>query len=76
MILNKIVEKSRFCRNELTELLRRIDPHIDMAEYRVNDEKETVIVTYIEGDEKITEVTGCGLHSMTAAVLLEIGVKL
>lgn len=76
MILNKIVEKSRFCRNELTELLRRIDPHIDMAEYRVNDEKETVIITYIEGDEKITEVTGCGLHSMTAAVLLEIGVKL
>ena len=76
MILNKIVEKSRFCRNELTELLRRIDPHIDMAEYRVNDEKETVIITYIEGDEKIIEVTGCGLHSMTAAVLLEIGVKL
>lgn len=76
MMLNKIVEKSRFCRNELTELLRRIDPHIDMAEYRVNDEKETVIITYIEGDEKITEVTGCGLHSMTAAVLLEIGVKL
>ena len=76
MILNKIVEKRRFCRNELTELLRRIDPHIDMAEYRVNDEKETVIITYIEGDEKITEVTGCGLHSMTAAVLLEIGVKL
>ena len=76
MILNKIVEKSRFCRNELTELLRRIDPHIDMAEYRVNDEKEAVIITYIEGDEKITEVTGCGLHSMTAAVLLEIGVKL
>lgn len=76
MILNKIAEKSRFCRNELTELLRRIDPHIDMAEYRVNDEKETVIITYIEGDEKITEVTGCGLHSMTAAVLLEIGVKL
>lgn len=76
MILNKVVEKSRFCRNELTELLRRIDPHIDMAEYRVNDEKETVIITYIEGDEKITEVTGCGLHSMTAAVLLEIGVKL
>lgn len=76
MILNKIVEKRRFCRNELTELLRRIDPHIDMAEYRVNDEKETVIVTYIEGGEKITEVTGCGLHSMTAAVLLEIGVKL
>ena len=76
MMSNKIVEKSRFCRNELTELLRRIDPHIDMAEYRVNDEKETVIITYIEGDEKITEVTGCGLHSMTATVLLEIGVKL
>lgn len=76
MILNKVVEKSRFCKNELTELLRRIDPHIDTAEYLVNDEKETVIITYIEGDEKITEVTGCGLHSMTAAVLLEIGVKL
>lgn len=76
MMLNKVVEKSRFCKNELTELLRRIDPHIDTAEYLVNDEKETVVITYIDGEEKITEVTGCGLHSITAAVLLKIGVKL
>lgn len=69
-------EKSRFCKNELTELLRRIDPHIDTAEYLVNDERETVVITYIDGEEKITEVTGCGLHSITAAVLLKIGVKL
>lgn len=75
MILNSIVEKSRFCRNELTELLRRIDPHIDTAQYYFKEDKEIVAVAYIEGDEKFAYVTGCSLHSMTTAVLLLIGAK-
>lgn len=75
MILNNIVKKSRFCEDELTELLRRIDPHIDSAQYYFKEDKEVVAVAYIDGCETVADVTGCNLHSMTIAILLSIGAE-
>lgn len=75
MILNNIVKKSRFCEDELTELLRRIDPHIDSAQYYFKEDKEVVAVAYIDGHETVADVTGCNLHSMTIAILLSIGAE-
>lgn len=75
MILNNIVKKSRFCEDELTELLRRIDPHIDSAQYYFKEDKEVVAVAYIDGYETVADVTGCNLRSMTIAILLSIGAE-
>lgn len=75
MILNNIVKKSRFCEDELTELLRRIDPHIDSAQYYFKEDKEVVAVAYIDGYETVADVTGCNLYSMTIAILLSIGAE-
>lgn len=68
-------EKQRFVTDELTALLRRIDPDIRGAVYtESNTAAHVVITTTREKPLIVVDVTGCGLIGMAHRALDQIDI--
>ena len=60
-----IHEKQRFVTNELTALLKRIDPDIRGAVYTESNTAAHVVVSYRDKPARAIEVTGCDFRAIT-----------
>lgn len=64
-----IHEKQSFVCNELTALLKRIDPDVRGAAYTESNTQAHVIVSYGDKPAATVEVTNCGLRGIVREVL-------
>ena len=67
-----IHEKQSFVTNELTALIRRIDPPITGAVYTESNMKAHVVISYKDKSAVTIEVAGLDLWKMSRRVLEEI----
>lgn len=67
-----IHEKQSFVTDELTALLKRIDPDIRGAVYTESNVRAHVVISYADKPTRARCVTGCSLAEIADLALLEI----